>query len=162
VFTKRQHASVGVFFHQTNKVSTLSFSNIFIVHWLVKIQTPTIQAVKAVTINLINVSSTDMFLLCEAGLLVGINIYILVLYNKYKRRVKNLEKSKVEYNSSTLFNNTSVGGWMLRLPIPIFSKFRDKEIQEIIRMHNRLTYVYYFLIAFAWWHFSVFVDPRSP
>ena len=100
----------------------------------------------------------DNFLLIEGVGFIILNYIILRLYKRYKFLEGETKGPPV--NSKTLFNLLSPGSWMLRFPFPVISDKTDKEINRVIRIHNRLVYLYYCLCVFFIWHFSVFVERR--
>ena len=99
--------------------------------------------------------TSGYFIFIGALLIIVLNFYILRLYKK----CQNLKSKKegLEYNSTSLFNQTSIGGWMLRFPFPIFSELQDDTIQKIIKKHNRLTYLYYGFLVFLLWYIPLSV-----
>lgn len=101
--------------------------------------------------------TSSYFVYAEVVVLITLNFYILSLYKKYLRKKENQEKGFIDLNSKSLFPQITPGSFMLRLPFPIFSDLKNQDIQRIIKRHNTLTYLYYFLIVFFLWHFSVFV-----
>lgn len=89
--------------------------------------------------------------------LIFVNILILYLYRQYLEVKRRHEIDDVEFNSNSLFRNTSAGGFMLRLPIPVFSEIKDDRLQRILKLHNRLVYWNYVILAFSIWHSTMII-----
>lgn len=87
------------------------------------------------------------FVYLELTLLIALNFYILRLYKGYLFLKEAQGGEGAVFNSPSLFSRTTFDSFMLRLPIPIFSDLKYDGIQEVIRKHNMLTYVYYVLAA---------------
>jgi len=94
------------------------------------------------------------FVISEVAGLIILNILILRLYKKIKVGEKGGQMT--DLNSPTLFNSFYPGNWMLRLPFPVFPDKQDDRIRNLTAKHNRLVYLYYAILVFALWHYSVF------
>jgi len=97
------------------------------------------------------------FVYFEIVLMIGLNLIILRLYKKYLFLKENQGAEGLEINSPSLFSRTTLHSFMLRLPIPIFSDLKYDGIEEVIRKHNSLTYVYYVLCIVFLIHFSIYI-----
>lgn len=97
------------------------------------------------------------FVYFEIILMMGLNIIILRLYKKYLFLKKKQDAEGLEFNSPSLFSRTTFDSFMLRLPIPIFSDLKYDGVQEVVKKHNRLTYIYYAICIVALIHFSIYI-----
>src|SRR6476620_1495915 len=87
------------------------------------------------------------FVYMELLVLISFNFYILRLYKKYLFLKEAQGAEGGEFNSPSLLSRTTFNAFMLRLPLPIFADLQYDGIQEVIKKHNKLTYVYYVLLT---------------
>jgi len=97
--------------------------------------------------------SEVQFDLMILGLIILVNLFITILYRKY-RSLKHTDDKTNEFdnNSSTL--SITPGSFMPRIPIMILGKLKNKSLKKTILIHNFLCLVVYGLFAFAiFYHF---------
>lgn len=97
------------------------------------------------------------FVYVEIILLLSVNIFILRLYKRFLFITDSQGAKKFEVNSRSLFPRNTFDSFMLRFPIPIFSELKYDGIEDVIKKHNKLTYVYYMLSAVFLIHFWIFI-----